>query len=145
MTSLLGETMPYIRYWPGDHGVLDRTACPCGSPFPRLRSIEGRRSRVIRLPGGRKASVRAVMATALRPFATLRQFRLLQEALDRFILLTVFLEPPAAELLSAMEQRVIECIGADVRVEVVVVDSLDEEGVRKFGQFVSKLPRNPDR
>jgi len=139
ITSLFGLSMPFIRYRTGDTGILQEKACPCGSRFPILTSLQGRSSNVIRLPEGRVASVAAVVNTALRPFPALQKFRLIQESVGEFVLQTIFLEPPTEETLSHMKRRMSECLGSGVELAVTVVDTIDEEGVRKFGNFISKL------
>ena len=143
ITSLFGLSMPFIRYRIGDTGILQEKACPCGSRFPILTSLQGRSSQVIRLPEGRMASVAAVVNTALRPFPTLQKFRLIQESVGEFVLQTVFLEPPVEETLSHMKRRMSECLGSGVDLAVTVVDTIDEGGVRKFGNFTSKLTTGP--
>ena len=35
-TSLLRESQPMIRYWPGDETVMIDDPCPCGRTYPRL-------------------------------------------------------------------------------------------------------------
>lgn len=43
VTLLNNPSFPMIRYEIGDVGVwAEPTACPCGSPFPRLESLQGR-------------------------------------------------------------------------------------------------------
>ncbi|MDA4127873.1 MAG: hypothetical protein OK422_00175 [Thaumarchaeota archaeon] len=52
-TSLENEAMPLIRYDIGDVAVPEQDArCGCGSSFPRLRTIYGRRSEGLLLPDG---------------------------------------------------------------------------------------------
>jgi phenylacetate-CoA ligase len=43
VTLLNNSTFPMIRYEVGDLGVwAEPTPCPCGSPFPRMRGVQGR-------------------------------------------------------------------------------------------------------
>lgn len=139
ITSLFAFTMPFIRYRIGDTGLLGEAQCSCGCRFPRLTSVFGRRNNIIRLPEGRTRSVAAVVNTALRPFATLFRFRLVQETLDRFVLQASFLEPPTEETLGEMNRRMLECLGDDVTVEVAVVGAFDEVGAHKFANFVCRV------
>lgn len=138
-TSLYGFTMPYIRYRLGDTGILENRLCSCGSAFPLLTSLHGMRMDVIPLPNGRLASVGAVVSTALRPFPTLQQFHLIQETEDRFVLQTVFLEPPSEEILSRMRCRMTELLGRDILLQIAVTDMTAINAARKFGNFTSRL------
>lgn len=140
ITSLFAFTMPYIRYRIGDVGSLERTRCSCGCSFPRLMSVLGRMSNLIRLPEGRIRSVSAVVNTALRPFPTLLRFRLVQEALDRLVLQVSFLEPATEETIEDMKRRMLKCLGDEITVEIAVVDAFEEVGAYKFANFVSRLP-----
>ena len=87
-------------------------------------------------------SASAVVSVVLRPFPTLRKFHLIQETADRLVLQAVFLEPPTAEILAYMQRRMFEYLGSGVKLDIAVVDSIDEERARKFGSFTSRLP-NP--
>ena len=42
VTNLTNYSMPLIRYEIGDMGVASADQCPCGSPFPLLKSVTGR-------------------------------------------------------------------------------------------------------
>lgn len=42
VTSLFNYSFPLIRYEIGDIGVVSRTECSCGRPFPLLERLEGR-------------------------------------------------------------------------------------------------------
>ena len=139
ITSLYSFTMPFIRYRIGDRGSIQERPCPCGSSFPLLTELQGQRDYTVSLPDGRLLSVAALVNTALRPFPTLHKFRLVQESIGQFVLETVFLEQPTAEIISRIRSRMCDSLGSGVRIEIAVVDSIDEEGVRKFGNFVSRL------
>jgi phenylacetate-CoA ligase len=53
VTNLWNYTMPLIRYRIGDRGTKsDTETCPCGRPYPLLRSISGRSSSGFLLKGG---------------------------------------------------------------------------------------------
>ena len=139
ITSLYSFTMPFIRYRIGDRGFIQEKPCPCGNSFPLLTALQGQRNYTVALPDGRLLSIGALVNTALRPFSTLHKFRLIQESIDQFVLETVFLEQPTAEIISRIRSRICDSLGSGVRLDIAVVDSIDEEGVRKFGNFVSRL------
>jgi phenylacetate-CoA ligase len=47
VTNLYKKTQPLIRYELNDILSMDHTPCQCGSPFPRIKKIEGRESVVL--------------------------------------------------------------------------------------------------
>lgn len=49
LTSLLNRTLPIIRYAVSDLVTLSDEPCPCGLPFRRIISIEGRREELLAL------------------------------------------------------------------------------------------------
>ena len=51
VTGLTNRGMPLIRYRTGDLGSVDNAPCRCGSPFPRLKKLQGRVHDLIRLEG----------------------------------------------------------------------------------------------
>lgn len=52
VTDLLNHAQPLLRYRLGDIGVIDPEPCPCGRPFPVLKSLLGRSNDVLRAPNG---------------------------------------------------------------------------------------------
>jgi phenylacetate-CoA ligase len=53
LTTLDNHVMPLVRYRNEDIAETLEGTCPCGRGLPMLRSILGRRSDIIRAPGGR--------------------------------------------------------------------------------------------
>jgi len=51
LTSLVARTLPVIRYAVGDILAVTDEPCPCGSPFRRITSIEGRVEERLELRG----------------------------------------------------------------------------------------------
>ncbi len=43
LTTLYNDTQPLIRYRTGDNLILEEKKCPCGWPFPLIRTISGRK------------------------------------------------------------------------------------------------------
>lgn len=54
VTDLDNYAMPFIRYEIGDMAEWGRKQCPCGSAFPLLSRVLGRRSDMIRGPNGNR-------------------------------------------------------------------------------------------
>ena len=50
ITNLFNRTQPLIRYELNDLIIRSPDPCPCGRPFPLLKSIEGRSDDVLEMP-----------------------------------------------------------------------------------------------
>lgn len=51
VTTLRKQAMPLLRYRTRDLSALDRTTCPCGSPFPRIARLTGRTDDMVKVRG----------------------------------------------------------------------------------------------
>ncbi len=138
VTVLWNRTMPFIRYRLGDVIELTGDSCTCGSHFPMMRKPLGRDNDVVRLAGGRVVAP-LVFGFALRNFAGIDQFRVTQEALDRFSLALASRRPWADDALDAVRNAVREVLRANVEIDVKIVESLPEEP-GKLREFISKVP-----
>lgn len=76
VTDLLNRAQPLIRYRLGDVGVIDPEPCPCGRPFPLLKSLLGRSNDVIRTPDG-LVSIYS-FASAFSAHQAIRQYQIHQ-------------------------------------------------------------------
>ncbi|MBI4606144.1 MAG: phenylacetate--CoA ligase family protein [Planctomycetes bacterium] len=79
VTNLFNGTLPVIRYRVGDMLGVSDEPCPCGLPFARIVSIEGRREEVLELRGADGALVAVsptVVETPLEVLDGVRRFQL---------------------------------------------------------------------
>jgi len=88
-TPLWRFTMPLFRYALGDLAEWDDRPCPCGSPLPVLRNLEGRVYDLIQWPPGGGWMLAAPLLRPAYETPEIRQFQLVQEAPDRFLLRVV--------------------------------------------------------
>jgi phenylacetate-coenzyme A ligase PaaK-like adenylate-forming protein len=58
LTNFLYHTQPLVRYKVTDRIVLDPAGCPCGLPFSRIRTMQGRSEDTISLPDNDGGTVR---------------------------------------------------------------------------------------
>jgi phenylacetate-CoA ligase len=114
--------------------------CSCGSSFPLIEPPLGRREDLIRLPSGQVLSPWGFFFI-LRSFDGIDQFRVIQEGFDHFVLQIVFRERPQDETLLKIRSRVMEYLSEPVRLDIQVVDFIQEEKL-KFRIFISKLPES---
>jgi phenylacetate-coenzyme A ligase PaaK-like adenylate-forming protein len=134
VTDLRGRTAPLLRYDTGDLAVGGAGPCACGRPA-LLGSLEGRAVDVLRLPGGRLVSTRAVMehmAGVLPP----ERYRVHQDEPARFRL---YVDGGPAETAAAHLRRLL----GDVEVEAA--GGLAPNGTRDKSRPVTSalLERRP--
>ena len=137
ITALNAFAMPYIRYHLGDVCTVLGTHCSCGCALPLIDHPRGRKTDVIRLPSGDTRSPWGV-DYIMREVEGLEQFRLIQEDLHHFRLLTVFRTPPRPIGISSVRSRLLEYLSEPVDLKVLVVDSIQQEH-SKFRAFVSNV------
>ncbi|MBP7828632.1 MAG: phenylacetate--CoA ligase family protein [Kiritimatiellae bacterium] len=87
-TVLWRRAFPLIRYALGDTAEWADGPCPCGRPQPLLRSLTGRVTELVELPGGRHLSS-VVLRAAVYGKPGIEQYQLAQETPTRFRLRVV--------------------------------------------------------
>ncbi|HEX6201940.1 MAG TPA: hypothetical protein VF100_02985 [Thermoanaerobaculia bacterium] len=137
ITNLLSSAMPIIRYRLGDLAELVGRPCSCGAALPLMRPPVGREWDALELPSGRLLSTWG-FNIFLRDLEGLRQFRVVQSALDRVVLQLRFAAPPPPARLAALRDRVARHLGEPMRVDVEQVAAF-EEGPLKFRTFISEV------
>lgn len=84
-TVLWRRAFPLIRYALGDTAEWAGSPCPCGRPYPLLRSLTGRATELVELPDGTRMSTVALRAAVFgKP--GIEQFQMVQETATRFVL-----------------------------------------------------------
>lgn len=135
-TDLWARTMPIVRYQTGDLAVAADGPCHCGRSLPTIASIEGRVHMSLWRSDGRVFTTREVM-NHLADCLRLGEYRVVQEAADRFRLERVFTAGGAED--SEVIQRLQTLLGiADIRVERVKPWPWD--GTGKTKAVVSECP-----
>ncbi len=87
-TVLWRRAFPLIRYALGDMAEWDDAPCPCGRPYPLLRSLTGRATDLVEMPDGTRISSVALRAV-LFDKPGIEQYQLVQETPTRFCLRVV--------------------------------------------------------
>lgn len=127
ITDLWNHGMPLVRSRIGDLGRLSIDRCKCGSPFPLLRTLEGRSTDAILTPGGGR--IAGLMLTDL--FQSLPGIRIAQFYQDRLDVLEV--RVIATDDFTESHER-----AAEQEVRSLVGDAVSVKMIR-----VADLPRNP--
>jgi len=79
VTNLFNRTQPLIRYELDDLVTASPEPCPCGRPFPLLKTIEGRSDDILELParGGGTTKIHPVtLRSPLAGMAALSEYRI---------------------------------------------------------------------
>ncbi len=138
VTDLNNYGMPFIRYAIGDLGRPVAGGCPCGRGLPLMEVQSGRVSDVAITPDGRTFDSNVfvrVLEGAER--GRIRQFQIIQEAVDRFtVLVSVDRLDGVAEMIEAGFRRI---LGPGPKVEVRQVDAIPRDPSGKLRRFVSRL------
>ena len=138
VTSLDARAMPFLRYRLGDRSATLAGPCACGSSFPRIAAPSGRVWDVVRLPSGRQLSPVAFQVV-LRNVDGIDQYRIVQQAPDRFDVTIVPGPSFAADALPVLKERLAAVLGEPVAVDLRLSGFMTPEG-RKFKVFESRLP-----
>ena len=138
VTSLDARAMPFLRYRLGDRSALLAGPCACGSSFPRIAAPYGRSWDVVRLPSGRVLSPVAFQVV-LRNVGGIDQYRIVQQAPDRFDVTIVPGPSFAADEIPVLKERLAAALGEPVAIDLRLSGFMTPEG-RKFKVFESRLP-----
>jgi phenylacetate-CoA ligase len=136
VTHLATKDFPFVRYRTGDVGVLGTEACACGRGLPLLKEIQGRSTDFVIAADGTVMHGLSLIYI-LRDLTGLKSFKVIQETrqLTRVLLVTEpsFAKEQLATIVSGFKQR----LGAQVEVQVSIVDAIAAEKSGKFRYIVS--------
>jgi phenylacetate-CoA ligase len=141
VTDLTNEVMPVIRYRTGDFGRPRAGRCSCGRTLPLMELTLGRQAEFFRLPDSRMVHTEVftpVHNTAL--FRLVDQFRIIQEAPERFRVQVVLPETHAFSSVEHEFTRLITCqLGDEIEVRVERVADIPPQASGKKPYFISRI------
>jgi len=137
-TNLYSRAMPIIRYRTGDMGRLVDGICACGRSLPRLESVEGRRTDFLVTPSGRLLHALAIIYP-LRESPSIRQFQVVQEAIDKVIIRLVPEPSFTAEERARVTKKAQRVLGAGVTVAVECVSAVAPLASGKHRYVISNV------
>lgn len=117
VTDLHNYGMPLVRYANGDRATRSTGSCGCGRELPLLSSVDGRVLETIITPDGRILPGEFFVFTLL-DWPQLRQYLVVQTAVDALELRYVAEAPLAAADAERLMQRLQRTIGAQMRLEL---------------------------
>lgn len=141
LTNLDSHAFPMIRYRTGDIGSLDPTPCPCGRTLPKLRHVEGRRTDFLVTPGGRVLHALSAIYV-LREMPAVREFRIVQEAIDHITVSVVAGPTFGTAEESAIRTQLTALLGSEIRVDVSAVPGIIRTAAGKFRYVESRVAQD---
>jgi len=135
VTDLNNRMLPLIRYRTGDVGSVTYEACPCGSPYPRIRLIEGRLIDLFQTREGKTFNPFVLLGQL--PQLGLHQYQIIQTALDHLEVRYIG-DSASQDVANAVRPEVTTHMGGNVAITALAVDSLDVPG-RKTRLFLNRM------
>ncbi len=124
MSGLVNRGTVLLNYRLDDVAVRLEGDCPCGLPLPRIALLEGRLSRMVRLPDGREVHPFDLLAGVFLDFPVWR-WQVVQEQPDRFRLRFVVTDAAdRAAMRRVVPDRFRDNVGFAAHVDVEFVDEL---------------------
>lgn len=139
VTDLWNYGMPLVRYQMGDVGTKSAHQCKCGRNLPTIKNIEGRISDfIVDCKGG---LVHGEYFTHLfYGIEGVQQFQLVQETIDSVRLRIVPGKQFNLTILDPVVEKIRQCIGAKVEVDIEICEKSFVESSGKFRFTISKIP-----
>ena len=138
LTALCSEAQPFIRYRTGDMVRLASESCREGRGLHVIGEVVGRSTDFVVRADGTIMHALAVIYV-LRAIDGIREFKVIQHALDRIEVLVVPDDRWTPTQASGIEQGLKARLGAGVRIETRVVDGIVAESSGKHRYVVSHV------
>lgn len=138
LTCLDSLCFPIVRYRTGDIATLDPSPCPCGRALPKLKQVEGRRTDFLVTPTGRVLHALSVIYI-LRDQTAVREFHVIQEAVNHVVVEIVPDGPAPPATLTAIRAQFARLLGDDVRIDLRTVPSIARSRSGKFRYVESRV------
>lgn len=142
VTPLHNLAMPLVRYDIGDAAEVG-APCPCGRGLPVLTRILGRRQNMLRLPGGGRRwplLSSGDLGALVGAVPGLRQYRIVQTALDALRVEVVAPQPPSEAEAAAAAAWARAKFGEGFAVSVRHLAELPRSTAGKAEDFVCEVP-----
>lgn len=139
VTHLATRDFPFIRYRTGDIAALDDQPCACGRTLPLLKELQGRSTDFLVAHDGTVMHGLSLIYI-VRDLAGVKQFKIVQESLERTDIFLVTDEHFDSANLAAIERGAKARLGAEVEINVRQVSEIPPEKSGKYRYVVSKVP-----
>ncbi len=136
VTTLQNRLMPLVRYEIGDYAIAATEPCKCGRTLPTLNRVIGRTVNLFRLRGGKLLSPWLLMG-ALRDRLEVKQYQIVQQAIDRFLIKLVVDQPWTPEQERLLHEDFLRVMGTEVTLTLERVEEIARTPGRKFMSTIS--------
>lgn len=142
VTDLRNAASPFIRYEIGDLGVMapPEEACPCGRPFPLLRSVEGRLQDVVHTAGGGVLTGLYITYT-MRQFDWIVGYQVVQDDPGRILVRLRTAEELTPERTAPVTALLREPLGPGIAIDYERADELVRRPNGKVQLIISSVER----
>ena len=142
ITDLRNRATPFIRYEIGDYGSMapagDGDTCPCGLPFPRLKTVDGRLMYVVYAADGRKLTGLFV-PYIMSQFKWIEGYQVVQDEPGRVTIRLLTREELTPERTAPVAGLLASKLGPDMSVSFERVDALQRQPGGKVDLVVSSI------
>jgi phenylacetate-CoA ligase len=138
VTHLATRDFPFVRYRTGDIGVLSDEVCACGRGLPLLKEIQGRATDFIVAQDGTVLHGLALIYV-LRDLPGIKEFKIIQESLERTRVQVVKDEGYGQEYEAAIKEAFKQRLGQDVQIDIEYLPEIEPEKSGKFRYVVSDV------
>ena len=124
-TNLHSFAMPVIRYRLGDIVIKGAKQCRCGSAFPTIREIYGRKIDYFKLPNGNYIHpFKIIKPSMCDAFPWIRQYQMVQERVDLITLKLVTFGVPPKQEINLLKARIEKILENTVSCRIVIVNEI---------------------
>jgi phenylacetate-CoA ligase len=138
-TSLHNTTMPLIRYVTNDISARRIGSCSCGRGLELMEDVTTKAEDVLTLKDGRLISP-SVLTHPFKPLDCIEGSQIVQTAPDavtvRLVAGAGYTKALETHLVTELQAR----LGQDVRLDIQLVDKLEQSANGKFKWVISKVP-----
>jgi phenylacetate-CoA ligase len=140
VTDFHNAATPFIRYEIGDIGVMAPPAehCPCGRPFPLLKSVDGRLQDMVHTPNGPMSGL--YITYTMRQFDDwIEGYQVVQDAKDRVLVRLLTKSEFTPERLAPVEALLKKKLGASMKIEFERATELTRRRSGKVALVISSI------
>jgi len=142
-TSLINNTMPFIRYRTGDIAVVGPESCTCGRNYKLLAKIEGRKQEYIITSDGRAIALTgAVFGQHWHAFSKIQQIQFVQDEPGKIVVKIVKGSGFDSEDEEEIRHKITGCVVSGLTMSFDYVDTipLTTRGKHLFVKQSAALP-----
>jgi phenylacetate-CoA ligase len=138
-TSLHNMAMPLIRYVTNDMSALRTGSCPCGRGLQLMEDVTTKAEDLLTLKDGRIISP-SVLTHPFKPLDCIEGSQIVQTAPDEILVRIVAGSRYTSAHTEHLVRELTARLGADIRIEVALVDRLEPSANGKFKWVTSHVP-----